>query len=98
MSPSVTMLQNTVGPNEQGSIVSAFHFYLTIVGCFSCVLLGNVANFFGAAGDPTVYGKLIFGWSLLGYLGSIPCFYKGGKFYKEFMENKFGKKKGDHNT
>jgi uncharacterized membrane protein len=40
MSPAITMMQATVPPEEQGSIVSAHLFYLTVVGCFSTVLLG----------------------------------------------------------
>jgi len=40
MSPAITMMQSTVKPEEQGSIVSAHLFYLTVVGCFSTVLLG----------------------------------------------------------
>jgi sugar phosphate permease len=40
MSPAITMMQATVPPEDQGSIVSAHLFYLTVVGCFSTVLLG----------------------------------------------------------
>ena len=40
MSPAITMMQSTVPPEDQGNIVSAHLFYLTIVGCFSTVLLG----------------------------------------------------------
>jgi hypothetical protein len=83
MSPAITMMQATVKPEEQGSIVSAHLFYLTIVGCFSTVLLGQVANMLGAATNPAIYGKLISLWSVIGYVGSIPCFWKAGKLYKE---------------
>lgn len=86
MSPAITMMQATVKPEEQGSIVSAHLFYLTIVGCFSTVLLGQVANMLGAATNPAIYGKLISLWSVIGYVGSIPCFWKAGKLYKEKMD------------
>jgi len=51
------------------------------------VLLGQVANVLGAAANPAIYGKLIFGWSLFGYLGSIPSFLKAGRLYKKKMES-----------
>jgi hypothetical protein len=87
MSPAITMMQSTVAPEEQGSIVSAHLFYLTIVGCFSTVLLGQVANMLGAAANPAIYGKLISLWSVIGYIGSIPAFWKAGKLYKAKMDN-----------
>ena len=86
MSPAITMMQSTVPPEDQGNIVSAHLFYLTIVGCFSTVLLGQVANMMGAMTNPAVYGKLITLWSFIGYIGSIPCFWKAGKLYKKKME------------
>ena len=58
--------------------MSAHLFYMTVAGCASTVILGQCANIFGAALNPAVYGKLIWVWSMVGYLGSIPCFYKAG--------------------
>lgn len=86
MSPAITMMQATVKPEDQGNIVSAHLFYLTVVGCISTVCLGQLANVFGAAANPAVYGKLISLWSAIGYIGSIPCFWKAGKLYKKRME------------
>lgn len=60
---------------------------MTCVGCASTVILGQCANFLGAAANPAVYGKLIWLWNIVGYIGSIPCFYIGGKKYKEFVDN-----------
>lgn len=85
MSPAITMMQSTVTPKEQGSVVSAHLFYLTVVGCFSTVLLGQMANLLGAAANPAIYGKLIFAWSIIGYIGAIPSFLKAGKLYKKKM-------------
>lgn len=87
MSPAITMMQNTVKPEESGSIVSAHLFYLTVSGCFSTVILGQLANWLGAAANPSIYGKLIFIFSIIGYLGSLPCFYKGGQEYKKYVES-----------
>ena len=88
MSPAITMMQNSVKPTEQGSIVSAHLFYMTAIGCLSTVVLGQMANLFGAINNPAVYGKLIWVWSMVGYIGSIPAFWKAGKVYKAFVEKK----------
>jgi hypothetical protein len=40
----------------------------------------------GAATNPSIYGKLIFAWSIIGYVGSIPAFLKAGKLYKSKMD------------
>jgi MFS family permease len=88
MSPAITMMQSTVKPEEQGSIVSAHLFFLTIVGCASTVTLGAVSNALGVASNPAIYGKLIFLWNIIGYLGAAPFFWIGGKKYKEHLERK----------
>ena len=86
MPPALTMMQATVKPEDQGNIVSASLFYLVVTGCFSTVLLGYVSNLLGAASNPIIYGKLIFIWSLIGYLGCIPCFWISGKLYQKFIQ------------
>lgn len=60
---------------------------MTVIGCASTVVLGFCANFFGAATNPAVYGKLIWVWSMIGYLGSIPTFWVAGKKYKKFVDD-----------
>lgn len=84
MAPTITMMQSTVGPQQQGSIVSAYLFFLYFAGTASAVSLGAIANHFDAKSNPWVYGKVIFGGSLVGYLLSIPCFWKAGKAYIAF--------------
>jgi hypothetical protein len=42
----------------------------------------------GALTNPAVFGKLITVWSFIGYIGSLPCFWKAGKLYKAKMEEK----------
>jgi MFS family permease len=85
MSPAITMMQTTVKPENQGNVVSAHLFYLTASGCASSVLLGFVANIIGAPANPALYGKLIFLWSLIGYIGCLPCFWVAGKLYKSYI-------------
>ena len=85
MAPTITMMQQTVAPSMQGSIVSAYLFFLTFAGTASAVSLGFFGNYFGAMHNPWIYGKVIFGGSVFGYLLSIPCFWKAGKAYIEFQ-------------
>jgi hypothetical protein len=86
MSPAITMMQSTVPPEDQGSIVSAHLFYLTVAGCAATVSLGALANALGAVANPRIYGYLIWIWSMIGYIGSVPFFWKGGKEYKKYIE------------
>uniref|UniRef100_A0A7S3CTB9 Major facilitator superfamily (MFS) profile domain-containing protein n=1 Tax=Strombidium rassoulzadegani TaxID=1082188 RepID=A0A7S3CTB9_9SPIT len=81
MAPTITMMQRTVSPENQGTIVSAYLFFLTMAGCISTVLVGQLANVLGAASNPWIYGKIIYGISLIGYTFSIPCFWLAGKSY-----------------
>ena len=71
--------------------MSAHLFYMTVIGCLSTICLGQCANIFGAQANPAVYGKLIWVWSMVGYLGSIPTFWKAGKVYKKFVDDQEAK-------
>ena len=88
MAPTMTMMQSTVPHNLQGNIVSAYLFFLGFAGTFSAISLGFVANYFGAQQNPWIYGKVIFFGSVVGYLLSIPCFWKAGKAYVRETEKK----------
>ena len=87
------MMQQTVAPSMQGSIVSAYLFFLTFAGTASAISLGFIGNYFGALKNPWVYGKVIFGGSVAGYLLSIPCYWKAGKAYLEFQKKQMEKNK-----
>lgn len=89
MAPTISMMQATVKPEEQGSIVSAYLCFLTIAGCASTVLLGWLCHLCGAQANPAIYGKLIFLFSFIGFAGSIPSFNKAGKAYEDFLRRKF---------
>lgn len=84
MAPTITMMQNTVPPQIQGSIVSAYLFFLTYAGTLSACSLGYLSNKFGALTNPWIYGKVLWFGATLGYLVSIPCFYLAGKSYVRF--------------
>jgi hypothetical protein len=44
MAPGVTMMQSTVKQENQGSIVSAYLFFLTAAGCASTLIMSRLAN------------------------------------------------------
>ena len=84
MAPTITMMQNTVKPENQGSVVSAYLCFLTMAGCASTVLLSQLCQIFGAASNPAVYGKLVYAFSTIGLVGSVPAFYLAGKAHNRF--------------
>ena len=87
MAPTMTMMQRTVKPKAQGSIVSAYLFFLTLGGMSSSILLGFLANLLKCKENPLMYGKLVFYGSVGGYLCSIPAFWMAGRSYKKYLKN-----------
>ena len=81
MAPTIAMMQKTVKPESQGSIVSAYLFFLTLSGMTSTILMAKFCNIFDAATNPIIYGKLIGVGAVLGLIGSIFSFYKAGKAF-----------------
>jgi len=49
-------------------------------------LFSFIANALGASTNPSVYGKILTVFALVGYWGSIPFWYLAGKSYTEHME------------
>ena len=54
-----------------------------MTGTAATVLFGYLANLFGAAQNPLVYGKLLMVIQSIAYAGMIPFFWKAGKAYKD---------------
>ena len=50
--PAITMVLNTVSPENKGFAVSAFLFFATIFGTISTTLLGLIANHVNAKENP----------------------------------------------
>ena len=82
MAPTTAMMQRTVKPEIQGSIMSIYLCALTASGCISTILMARFCKIFGAATNPIMYGKLISAGSVIGLVGSIVSYYKAGKAYK----------------
>ena len=56
MSPSITMVINSISPENKGFASSAYIFMATIAGTISTLLLGLLANWFDAKDNKGVYG------------------------------------------
>lgn len=84
MAPTIAMMQMTVKPENQGSIVSAYLFFLTVAGCTATLLMGHLTWILKAAANPIIFGKLITIGSLIGFVGSIFSFWKAGKHYLKY--------------
>ena len=79
------MMQNTSPTKQQGNVVSAYFFTITIAQTIAPLLFGYLCNYFGAAANPVVYGPLIAAFSAIGFFGSLPFWFKAGKSYAEHM-------------
>ena len=80
--PAITMIQNTSPASQQGNVVSVYFTCITIAQTISPVLFGWLANSMGALANPTLYGPILTGIVALSYWGSIPFWWKAGKYYK----------------
>jgi len=86
--PAVTMMQNSVPPEDAGIIVSTLHLFTYSATTISPLIFSRVAKYFNAATNPKVYGLTILLAATIGYLGSNFFYWKGGKQYCKIMEEK----------
>lgn len=86
--PAITMIQNTSPLSQQGNVISVYFFCITVAQTLSPAIFGIFANKLGCLVNPAMYGPLITGAVVFGYLGSLPFWYRAGKAYKKFMEDK----------
>lgn len=86
--PAITMIQNTSPLSQQGNVVSVYFFCITVAQTLSPAIFGIFANKFGCLANPAMYGPLITAAVVFGYLGSLPFWFRAGKAYKNFMEEK----------
>lgn len=89
--PAITMIQNTAPQSQQGNVVSVYFFCITMAQTISPAIFGYIANAAGALTNPAMYGPLITAFVAFGYIGSLPFWYKAGKYYKQVMEEKESK-------
>jgi len=86
--PAITMMQNTAPTSQQGSVVSVYFFSITMAQTIAPIIFGYFAKWAGVLANPTLYGPLITGFCALSYLGSLPFWFRAGKHYKKYMEDK----------
>lgn len=84
-SPTLTMMQNTTKETNQGQINSAYNFYTTLASTVSPLIFSRIATELDVANNPNLYGTIITGFCVIGYLGSVPFFYKAGREYEKIM-------------
>ena len=68
--------------------MSLYFFCITMAKTVSAFIFGFIANWLGVQSNPALYGPLITGAIAISYLSSLPFWWKAGKAYKEFMEEK----------
>jgi len=79
--PVITMVVNTISPENKGFAVSAFLFFATVAGTISTALLGALQDHYNAKENPKYYGYILCYFVIFAYVGSIPFFYLSGKAY-----------------
>jgi len=85
LGPSITMVINTISPENKGFAVSAYLFFATVAGTIATELLGILQKSFEAKEHPERYGYILFAFVLFSYGGSIPFMWLAGKHYNTFM-------------
>lgn len=86
--PAITMIQNTSPQSQQGNVIGAYFFCITLAQTISPLIFGLIANAVGCLTNPILYGPLITSFVFLSYLGSVPFWLKAGKAYSDHMKEK----------
>jgi MFS family permease len=79
--PAITMVIDTISPENKGFAVSAFLFFATISGTISTTILGKINVAQDAAEHPEIYGRNLAYWVSIAYLVSCPFFWLAGRTY-----------------
>lgn len=86
IAPVITMMLNTVSPENKGAIVSVFLFSSTIGGTIGTALAQAMFNQFEAKDHPERTGYILCAFVAFSYLGSMPFFFAAGRNYKAVKE------------
>lgn len=87
--PAITMVVNTISPENKGFAVGAFLFVANMFGTVSVAVLNSVQLAVNAKENPKYYGWSLAITATIGYGLSIPFFYLAGLEYakKKSEEN-----------
>lgn len=76
--PAVTMVVNTISPENKGFAVSAYLLIATISGTAATFILEALYNYYDAENNKHLYGQILCGFVVFSYAGSVPFFYLAG--------------------
>ena len=88
VAPTLTMMQNTVSPEDAGIVVSAYSLFTSVGKTISPLFFNQVASALGAAANPRRFGLMILIATSIGLLSSNIFMFKAGKEYKKIMTEK----------
>ena len=83
---AITMMQTSSPKAIQGTVISSYFACATMAQSFGPLICAELAKVVGAAANPALYGPLICALIAVGYTGSVPIWYRAGKFYEARME------------
>ena len=78
LSPAITMVINSVSPQNKGYAVSAVLFMETVAGTASNIILGALEEHYDAKNHKHLYGTILCNFVVFAYAGSIPFFLLAG--------------------
>ena len=79
---AITMMQNSVDRKDLSAAISAYNLFCNFAQTFSPILFGAMASAMKAKVNPALYGPLIAGFVIAGYLPSAIIYLMGGRAYK----------------
>jgi len=86
IAPVISMIMNTVSPENKGGIIGAFLFFSTVGGTIANALAQWLFNHFEAKANPERIGWIMCALVTFSYIGSMPFFLMAGINYKKFKE------------
>jgi MFS family permease len=86
--PAVTMMQKASSKENAGNVVSMYTFVTTVAQTISPIFFSYFAGILGVVSRPSLYGPMISAFITFGYACSSIFYWKAGKSYKKFMQDK----------
>lgn len=79
--PAITMILNSISPENKGLAVGAFLFFCSMFGMFSTLTLGKLGKAYNVTENPDTAGVLMCIYVSAGYGLSLPFFLLAGRNY-----------------
>ena len=81
ISPSITMILNSISPQNYGFATSVNNLVFTIAGSIATISLNAVNQHYDIDNHPHRSGYIICAFACFAYVGAIPFFVLAGKEY-----------------